>query len=103
MTPVAHPVCASCGRLHPDFESVQWGIRVCRPCLTSASHYFDAAGLLEDSHPLLTELFDGVFTGGTSPAANEFTIWVRSPHGENVWTDRRLKKYCLTPDHNHVI
>lgn len=81
---VVHPKCCGCGADNPKFESVRFStVRVCYQCMYSAATWFDRNGLLFDSNPLITELFDGVFEGGIL-TEDRFQVWCKSDLGTNA-------------------
>lgn len=86
MKKVVHPECCGCGTLNPQFISERFpSIRVCYVCLTKCAGYLRDRGCLV-SNPLTQELFDGVFSGGTVPLENQYTVIVKSEIGNNSFS-----------------
>lgn len=79
MKRVTHPKCCGCGASNPDFESTRYNLRVCYRCLTECASWLREQGCLVPN-PLIQELFDGVFSGGTVPLANQYTVVVLSDY-----------------------
>jgi hypothetical protein len=93
MQRVAHPTCISCGKIHPEFESKRFGIRVCYSCLLGAASGFHRKGIPLDSNPLITELFDGVFSGGVANTATHMPVVIRSDAGSSTFSFLSVEKY----------
>ena len=93
MRKVAHPTCLSCGKTHPEFESDRLGVRVCYQCLLGFSTWLHRKGLLMDNHPLVTELFDGVFNGGVVSTPDQMPVVIRSELGNSVFSFIAVQKY----------
>lgn len=94
MRRVVHPVCDRCNKTNPEFESARWSIRVCYACAREIADWLDERGWLE-SNPLVQELLDGVFSGGTVPLANQYTVVVKSHMGTNAYAYRVINRIDL--------
>ena len=93
MKRVAHPTCVACGKIHPEFESERFKIRVCYTCLLSFATRLHREGLLMDQHPLITELFDGVFHGGVESTETHMPVIVRSQIGTSTYSFLSVEKF----------
>ncbi len=93
MRKVAHPTCDSCGKLHPEFESVRLKVRVCYGCLLDCATGFHRKGFPLDSNPLVTELFSGVFSGGTPETDTHMPVVIRSTAGSSTFSFLIVQKY----------
>ena len=93
MKRVAHPTCVGCGKLNPEFESARLKVRVCYGCLLQTATGFHRKGMLFDSHILVTELFEGVFSGGVIESVAQMPVVVRSELGSSTFSFLAVDKY----------
>jgi hypothetical protein len=91
MQRIAYPECDCCGSARPEYESTQWNLRVCYACLRMVADWLDANDLLIPN-PLVEELFDGVFSGGTVPTSQQYTVVVQSKLAANAFSYKLLTR-----------
>lgn len=91
MRKIAYPICDGCGAARPEYESSFWNLRVCYPCLRCMADWLDRQGLLTPN-PLVEELFDGVFDGGTVPTSQQYTVVVKSRLGDNAFAYKLIER-----------
>ena len=91
MRKIAYPTCDCCDASRPEYESSRYNLRVCYLCIRMIADWLDARDLLIPN-PLTTELFDGVFSGGTVPTSQQFTVVVQSKLGANAFAYKILTR-----------
>jgi len=91
MKKIAYPKCDCCGTARPEYESQRFNLRVCYLCLRMIADWLDARDLLTPN-PLIQELFDGVFSGGTVPTSQQYTVIVKSQLGGNACAYKLIER-----------
>lgn len=98
MKKITHPKCCGCGAGNPKFNSERFpALRVCYRCLYETATWFDRNGLLLDSNPLVTELFDGVFEGGIL-TEDRFQVWCKSDLGQSASYYKLVRRFVRPVD-----
>lgn len=91
MKRIAYPECDCCGAERPQFESTQFNLRVCYSCLRMIADWLDANDLL-NPNVLVEELLAGVFSGGTVPTSQQYTVVVQSKLGSNAFAYKLIAR-----------